>query len=572
MSSRSYGRYELIERVAVGGMGEIWRAKLTGLEGFEKTVAIKKILPHLSDDPKFVERLVVEAKIAVALSHANVVEVYELGTVEGEYYISMEYVDGPDLATLLHRAERQDRSIPQALSIHLGTAICKSLDYAHRKVDESGKPMNIVHRDVSPQNILLSMEGAVKLSDFGIARAAGLARLYHTDMGVVLGKRRYMAPEQRRGEKVDSRADVFAAGAILYEMVAGAPPEEVDPPPPSQIAEAVPAELDDIIMAALEGDPTNRPTAGVIAQRLDRLYPKLRETETPPPPDPTMALAAFIREVYPGEQSTGSRRSLTELVNAAMGRHDELGPGADRPVTGSLPKTGEVEVSPAVSEITHDEPEPVVDEDGPTNETTNPAPDWADHAGDTSVLVTTANATWNDGTRPGSSTQLSTHHEELAEGTPTSAQAEIPGEPETDAETKPTSVFEPPTARSRIRTIDRTQADTNAPAEEVAFDPPTQPSRFLSTGGAMHQDTQDPLPDTTRAPSRPARRTVDVYPGVPKVRVRAGVRTPMRRSRLSEWMRYFLDAPEARTLRALFLIFAAILAIALGVGLASVWY
>src|SRR5687768_16599117 len=226
-------------------MGEIFRAKYAGLAGFERGCAIKRILPHLSDDPEFVDRLISEAMIAVQLSHASIVQVYELGKIENEYFIAMEWVDGPDLSTLQVRAKAKDILMPLPLAIHVVHEVARALDHAHRKMDAEGKNLQIVHRDISPQNVMLTMDGAVKLGDFGIARAGGIARRFATGMGAVLGKRRYMSPEQRRGENVDARTDVYALGALLFEGVTGNAPDPDGPIPlMSTLAKDVPPDLD----------------------------------------------------------------------------------------------------------------------------------------------------------------------------------------------------------------------------------------------------------------------------------------------------------------------------------------
>lgn len=590
-SPRSYGRYELLERVAVGGMGEIWRAKLQGLEGFEKTVAIKKILPHLSDDPQFVERLVVEAKIAVALSHANVVEVYELGTVEGEYYISMEYVEGPDLSTMLHRVDRQDMMIPVPLAVYIGSCMCKALDYAHRKTDESGQPMNIVHRDVSPQNILLSIDGAVKLSDFGIARAAGVARLYHTDMGVVLGKRRYMAPEQRRGETVDSRADVFAAGAVLYEMVTGEAPEEEDPVKPSEMAEHIPNKLDAILMDALTPEPAKRPTAGKIAQRLERLYPKLVVEGEKPPVDAASALSAFVRELFPPEErQTGTKRSLTDFVNAAMGaRGDEIGPDSEEDV---IPASENPTASQAIESTVTPDPVDAL----PVDENTAPSVDseTVDTAAEpvrrppgestlppeTAVIVATARAQWRQDIPKRDDGDVDEDGGfQTDKPTPTQPTGVAPTDQISGERTGPT-----PTAPSKhVESLPKLPDDDSE--DSINFDPPTQPSqmalrrqakdsqsRLTGNGKSKPSKSSDPV-DTTRAPGPPGSSGVDIFPGAipnrPRRITNAKIPAPRPPSQFTVAFRYIMDAPEARLLRILLLVFAAVLAVVIGVVIES---
>ena len=214
------GRYRLLERLAQGGMAEVFRAKSLGVEGFEKVLVVKRLLPTLAVDPEFVEMFVNEAKIAISLSHANVVQVFDIGQIEGSYFIAMEYVDGLDLATLLSRGSRRQKSLPVALAVYIAGEVAKALDYAHRRRTADQELLQVVHRDVSPQNILLSKEGEVKLADFGIARA------WHEAKRPTLGKYAYMSPEQASGEPVDGRSDLFSLGVVLYECLSGIQPFE----------------------------------------------------------------------------------------------------------------------------------------------------------------------------------------------------------------------------------------------------------------------------------------------------------------------------------------------------------
>ncbi|MBI2083013.1 MAG: serine/threonine protein kinase [Deltaproteobacteria bacterium] len=201
------GRYKLEKRIAVGGMAELFLGKLEGAAGFEKTVAIKKILPQWSSDPDFISMLVDEAKIVVSLNHPNIVQVIELGHEAESYFIVMEYVSGMDLRSLL----REAGPLPVDVSCLIIQELLSGLSYAHSK--------KIVHRDISPQNLLLSSEGQVKITDFGIAKAASRSRESHT--GVLKGKFAYMSPEQASGLEVDTRSDLFSAAVIFYEMLTG---------------------------------------------------------------------------------------------------------------------------------------------------------------------------------------------------------------------------------------------------------------------------------------------------------------------------------------------------------------
>ncbi len=213
-----YGKYQLLELLARGGMGEIWKARSHGIEGFEKTLVIKRVLPELSRQPAFVELFIDEAKTAVTLTHANIVQVFDLGRAEGTYFIAMEYVPGFDLARVLALCTERGRAMPSELAVYLVSELAKGLDYAHRRRDVELNPLNIVHRDLSPENVLLSLEGEVKLTDFGIARSR--ERVADRE-DLPPGKFAYLSPEQARGEEVDARSDLFSLGMLLAEALAG---------------------------------------------------------------------------------------------------------------------------------------------------------------------------------------------------------------------------------------------------------------------------------------------------------------------------------------------------------------
>src|SRR3990170_171238 len=214
-----FGKYLLVHQLGRGGMAELFLAKQSGLKGFEKVLAIKKILPHLTQDPEFVSMFVNEGKLAALLPHQHIVQIFDLGHVEGAYYMAMEYAMGKDVRSLVGKIrERGGRlSIDHALLIV--SQVASGLDYAHRKKDLNGRELNIVHRDVSPQNILVSYEGEVKLVDFGIAKAAGSGQEPQT--GILKGKLAYMSPEQACGRAIDRRSDVFSLGIVLYELLTG---------------------------------------------------------------------------------------------------------------------------------------------------------------------------------------------------------------------------------------------------------------------------------------------------------------------------------------------------------------
>lgn len=215
-----FGKYYLMDRVAVGGMAEVFKAKTFGVDGFEKIVALKRILPNIAEDEEFITMFIDEAKIAVKLSHANIVQIFQLGHEEGNYFIAMEYIHGRDLRTLFDRSRRKgaEKLDPKMIAYAIAR-VCEGLDYAHRKKDDNGDPLHIVHRDVSPQNILISYEGDVKIIDFGVAKAQN--KMNQTQAGILKGKFAYMSPEQIQGLPLDQRSDVFALGIVLYELLTG---------------------------------------------------------------------------------------------------------------------------------------------------------------------------------------------------------------------------------------------------------------------------------------------------------------------------------------------------------------
>lgn len=212
-----FGQYELMQRIGMGGMAEVFRARTLGEAGFVKHVVIKRILPHLVDDDAFIKAFMDEARIAAKLTHANIVQVFDFQQQSGTFYIAMELVEGLSLDKIIRRSLEQDKAIGLNRAVQIAIGMCRGLGYAHERADE-GVPMGIVHRDVSPHNVMISLLGEVKVADFGIAKAA--IRATHTDTGAIKGKVPYMAPEHAQGESIDVRADIFSTGIVLWEMIA----------------------------------------------------------------------------------------------------------------------------------------------------------------------------------------------------------------------------------------------------------------------------------------------------------------------------------------------------------------
>ncbi len=269
MSLETYGRYQLLKKLATGGMAQIYLARQQGPEGFEKLLVVKRILPHLAENEEFITMFLDEARIAARLNHPNVVQIFDLGAQDDSFFIAMEFIHGEDVRRVWKHADKVGKPIPVALICRIIIESCAGLDYAHKKLDGSGRALNIVHRDISPQNILVSFEGGVKIVDFGIAKAADQATV--TKSGVLKGKYSYMSPEQAAGQPIDCRTDIFALGVVLYELLTGTrlfkratdiqtlnAVTECKLAPPSQVNDRVPADLDTIVMKALAKDRTLR--------------------------------------------------------------------------------------------------------------------------------------------------------------------------------------------------------------------------------------------------------------------------------------------------------------------------
>ena len=282
-----FGKFFLLQRLAVGGMAEIFRAKVAGAEGFEKELVVKRILPARSQDQGFITMLVNEAKLTVQLTHNNVTQIYECGSIDGTYFISMELVNGVSLKDMMVSFARAGTAITPEQSIYIVLQLLQGLEYAHKRADAQGNPLRVVHCDVSPDNMLVSWQGEVKLLDFGIARAA--TSLSNYKEGMLMGKLGYVAPEQASLEtRWDHRVDIFASGIILYELLTKQKPFQraVDVEtliqsrlgkvvPPSSIDERLPKELDGIVLKALATNPDDRyPDARSFADALvDVLFP-----------------------------------------------------------------------------------------------------------------------------------------------------------------------------------------------------------------------------------------------------------------------------------------------------------
>ncbi|MEK7469831.1 MAG: serine/threonine-protein kinase [Planctomycetota bacterium] len=262
-------RFKLVRKIAEGGMGSVYEGVLAGGEGFEKTVAIKTIQESLSNDPEFIEMFIGEAKLVADLVHQYIVQIYQMGKVGSIYYMAMEYVEGVNLQEFMNRHYERRMKLPIDIGTYIISRVCRGLEYAHRKTDRAGNLLNVVHRDISPKNIMISTEGFVKLTDFGIAKARNLMK--NQEGEVLMGKAQYMSPEQAQYMQTDGRSDLFSLGIVAWELLTGQTLfgsentgiilENVvykEIPPARRVNPEIPEEVERILNKALQRDMNNR--------------------------------------------------------------------------------------------------------------------------------------------------------------------------------------------------------------------------------------------------------------------------------------------------------------------------
>ncbi|PID38596.1 MAG: hypothetical protein CSB49_04785 [Proteobacteria bacterium] len=314
---QQFGKYYLTERVAIGGMAEIYKATLYGVSGFEKAMVVKQILPQYARNAEFIKMFIDEAKISVSLSHGNIIPVYELGRIDGIYFIAMEYVDGKNLGEIFEAAKSRGMPISVEHAIFIAIEVCKGLDYAHRRSDDEGQPLGVVHRDLSPGNVLVTRAGEIKITDFGIAKAKD--KLGVTAVGVIKGSHGYMSPEQVKGQEVDPRTDIFSTGILLHEMLTGRRLfdgsdanvidriKEAIVTLPSMISPAVPVELDPVVLQALAKSPDDRfQDANELQLALSRLLFSIGAGAT------NATLADYMGELFPKDDTPQAEETLVE--------------------------------------------------------------------------------------------------------------------------------------------------------------------------------------------------------------------------------------------------------------------
>jgi serine/threonine protein kinase len=315
-----FGKYTLFERIGRGGMADVFKGRVQGPAGFERVFVVKRILPHLSDDPQFTRMFIEEAKLSARLNHPNIVQVFELGAVDKEYFIAMEHVRGRDLAETMRTLWARIGPPRPELVAYIGREMCRALAYAHDLTADDGEPLGMIHRDVSPSNVMLSYEGAVKLLDFGIAKAlGGEEQESGTQRGTLKGKFAYMAPEQTQGNDVDRRIDIFATGIVLHEILTGRRlfkgendlqtverVRQCDVAPPSLQNPLCPPELDGIVLRALARNRDERfQSSSEMADALDDVVHAARFQPG--------HLSMLMRDLFPTEAGGHGARVTTTM-------------------------------------------------------------------------------------------------------------------------------------------------------------------------------------------------------------------------------------------------------------------
>lgn len=335
--AKAQNRYRVIERLESGGMAEVFRGEAESLAGFKKQVAIKRVLPHLAQNEKFIRMFLDEARLCARLNHANIVQVFDIGHVENTYFIVMEFVDGVNLKAVIEYMKKRNQPMPIGAAVFITMQVCSGLHYAHELTDADGNPLHIVHRDVSPPNVLISKRGEIKLTDFGLAKAA--MQVEKTDPGVVKGKFSYLAPETAMGKEADAQADIFAVGIILWEMLAGRRlflgdsdyqtvklVQQANVPSLRKINPEVPEDLEAIVMRALAKDKSQRyRTAEQLAKDLAQFMSAHQIAVT------NFDIAKIVREVLEEKKAQARKEGkrdgsiIDKLIQEELLRFTSLG-------------------------------------------------------------------------------------------------------------------------------------------------------------------------------------------------------------------------------------------------------
>nr|WP_301340518.1 serine/threonine protein kinase [Corallococcus exercitus] len=345
----------MLRKLATGGMGAVYLARQKGPVGFQKLLVVKRLLPHLSEDDEFLQMFLDEARIAALLNHPNIAQIYEMGDVDGQYYIAMEYVHGEPLGSLVPRASAHPGGFPLGLRCRIIAEAAAGLDAAHNARSPSGRKLSLIHRDVSPQNVLVGFNGGVKLIDFGVAKAQG--KLSQTVVGTIKGKHAYMSPEQARGEPLDARSDVFGLGTVFYELLTNGRlfKRETEMAtlkavvghkivPPSEAVPGIPKSLDPIVFKALARKREDRfTTAGELQLALEEFLQQEKLHGT------SAHLAAFMRDVYADEleeERFAAEPTMIYFDPRLMARQGSAA-AAKAPTAGTTPSAGKAQPAPA---------------------------------------------------------------------------------------------------------------------------------------------------------------------------------------------------------------------------------
>ncbi|MDY7225299.1 serine/threonine protein kinase [Hyalangium rubrum] len=503
MNPQPFGKYQLLKKLATGGMAEVWLARQAGIEGFAKNVVIKRILPHLAEDREFVEMFKNEALIAANFNHPNIAQVYEFGEANGTYFIAMEFIHGEDLGRVMRKAWGAGQWIARPLAIRIVASACEGLYYAHTRLDGAGRPLKVVHRDISPQNILISFDGSVKLVDFGIAKAADSMGL--TKSGAIKGKFAYMAPEQAAGKALDARADIFAIGLVLYELLTGVRPLKRDSElatlqaalecaiqAPSEVAD-VPSELDSVVMNAL-------------SKAADDRYRDARQFQV------------ALEETLVAQRWVASSVQISELMETLFADRLE-----EEKKSGNPEPIGEDSVASANPAAPNPPSERITDPgSNPGGGRSSPAADrnWEEPPGDPQRGE---RGRTNVGARP--STRTMSLAEEMAEYAAPAGGTSVGRRRTGESPRRPTSAQHTTIARTNSRS-DMRQADGDAPpprrtnSRQLPMDedeprPGPRPSRVAALAvDARARYDEDPYadPERTRLPPRERERERDEEP------------------------------------------------------------
>ncbi len=322
-----FGKYEIINKIATGGMAEVFRARITGEKGFEKLLVLKKILPHLAAEDKWIMHFFDEAKLAALLQHENIIHIYDFGKIDNSWFLAMEYLSGRDLKDVITRSIEDNNRLDIKNILYIISKICDGLEYAHQLKDLKGSPMSIIHRDISPQNIFITFDGKVKIIDFGIAKAAESS--VHTQTGMIKGKLAYMSPEHAGGNTIDHRSDIFAVGVLLYELLTGKrmykgsvseilfKVVKADYEPAEDILENYPPKMFEILNKALAKNPDDRyQSAGAMYAEIEDCIFELNLRAG------SRTLAEYMNILFEGEYTTEKNEIIKTIDLTSVGEED----------------------------------------------------------------------------------------------------------------------------------------------------------------------------------------------------------------------------------------------------------